>query len=236
MAKLKVPSLQHLARLSSPDPVRVQRELVRLVKNAPNFSYEPLYKILRQRVSWNISWAQLQESIRLSSYSAQIKARYLDILPLLKSYVDSRDFEFMNTIVPRHYYVSRDLQVPFAPPMICGKSSKLIFPWFIFWKDNPLKDERLSLFATLVQEILNQDSDLEEAEVEIVDLSYNKEHKSRILDVVQMSAIPCLAESRKVELLATFATGFAAAKAELASIPSDRDAKQAVDRRQRPLF
>lgn len=47
--------------------------------------------------------------------------------------------------------------VPFEGPMIYGVGGQLYFPWFSFWRRNPLANERLSLFVTLVEEVLLQD-------------------------------------------------------------------------------
>jgi hypothetical protein len=42
MTKLRVPSLQHLARNWHPDSNRITKDLVRLAENPPRFNYNPL--------------------------------------------------------------------------------------------------------------------------------------------------------------------------------------------------
>ena len=68
--------------------------------------------------------------------------------------------------VDRHYPVGRGLMVPFEPPLVYGIGGQLYFPWFSFWRRNPLSDERLSLFVTLVDEVLLQDPDLDTARLQ----------------------------------------------------------------------
>jgi hypothetical protein len=66
------------------------------------------------------------------------------------------------------------LIVPFDPPLLYGIGGKLTFPWFSFWRSNPLADARLSLFVTMVDELLADDPDLAAADFQILDFSVPK--------------------------------------------------------------
>jgi hypothetical protein len=74
--------------------------------------------------------------------------------------------------------------------MIYGAGGQLYFPWFSFWRQNPLARERLSLFVTMVDEILMQDPDLETARFEILDFSCPGPKQPRVLRVIDARDIP----------------------------------------------
>lgn len=119
--------------------------------------------------------------------------------------------------------------VPFAPPMIYGIGGQLYFPWFSFWRQNPLTNERLSLFVTLVDEILLQDPDLETARFEILDFSSPASKKARTLRVIDARDISRLADARKMAMLESFAEGYFQALKELAGASSSSQPAQNDD-------
>jgi len=93
----------------------------------------------------------------------------LGVLPLIRDHFAGVAPDFYQGIDRRYYPVARGLMVPFEPPMIYGIGGQLYFPWFSFWRQNPLAKERLSLFVTLVDEVMLQDPDLETARFEVLD-------------------------------------------------------------------
>jgi hypothetical protein len=115
-----------------------------------------------------------------------------------------------------------------------------LFPWFSFWRQNPLANERLSLFVTLVDEILMQDPDLENARFEILDFSCPGPKIGRRLRVIDSRDIPRIDDTRKAEMLEKFAEGYFRALAELAGTPpppsGDRPDDRATDPNQPSLF
>ena len=117
--------------------------------------------------------------------------------------------------------------VPFQPPMIYGIGGQLHFPWFSFWRQNPLAKERLSLFVTLVDEILLDDPDLETARFQILDFSMRD--GKRELNVVDAEEIPRVSQERKKEMLAIFADGFFKAQEALKAAPSQEEEKPAPE-------
>lgn len=89
--------------------------------------------------------------------------------------------------------------------------------------------ERLSLFVTLVDEVLLQDPDLENARFEILDFSVPGPSSKRELNVTDARVIPRMEELRKREMLEVFAQGFFAALAELAAGPVTTESGDATE-------
>jgi hypothetical protein len=170
MAQLRVPSLQHLARNWRNSSAFIARLLVGLVMNPPRFSYNPLYDAARDLLVLGVPYEQIVEGIcRIRRKT--VRNNLLGVLPLIRDHFADVSPDFFQTIDRRYYPVGRGLMVPFEPPMIYGVGGQLYFPWFSFWRQNPLANERLSLFVTLVDEVLMQDPDLDTARFEILDFS-----------------------------------------------------------------
>jgi hypothetical protein len=217
MAHLKVPSLQHLARNWRGDPMRIQRILVRLAQNPPRFNYNPLYDAVRDLLVLRLPYEQIVEGIRRGVKRASIRDNLLGVLPLIRNHFADVSPDFVHAVDRRYYPIGRGLMVPFEPPMIYGVGGQLYFPWFSFWRQNPLGAERLSLFITLVSEVLLQDPDLERARFEILDFSAPSAKGGRMLRVMDAREIPRIDDAQKYAMLETFAEGFFLASAELAS-------------------
>jgi hypothetical protein len=218
MADLRVPSLQHLARNWRSDPAIIARNLVRLALNPPHFTYDPLYGAVRDLLVLGVPYEQVVEGIRRIGRPG-VRNNLLGVLPLIREHFAGVSPDFYQTIDKRYYPVGRGLMVPFEPPMIYGIGGQLYFPWFSFWRQNPLVNERLSLFVTLVDEVLMQDPDLETARFEILDFSCKGSKSVRTLMIVDARDIPRVDEARKTEMLAAFAEGYFQAVAALASEP-----------------
>lgn len=152
--------------------------------------------------------------------------------------------DFVQGIDRRYYSIGRGLMVPFDPPLLYGVGGKLTFPWFSFWRSNPLADARLSLFVTMVDELLADDPDLAAADFQILDFSVPKvkivkagqPKPPRQLRIIDAHDIPRVSEPTKLEMLTVFAEGYFMAVAELSAAakarPSDgqtreRDPRQA---------
>jgi hypothetical protein len=207
MAELRVPSVQHLARNWRSDPAAIARILVRLAENPPIFNYNPLFGAVRDLLVLGVPYEQVVEGIKKIK-RAMVRDNLLGVLPLIRDYFDGVTPDFFQSIERRYYPVGRGLMVPFEPPMIYGVGGQLYFPWFSFWRQNPLADQRLSLFATIVDEVLMQDPDLESARFEILDFSCPGPKQPRILRVINAQDIPRINETRKAEMLQAFAEGY----------------------------
>lgn len=228
MAELKVPSLQHLARNWRDDPIRIKKVLVRLAKNPPIFNYNPLFSAARDLLVLKVPYDQVVEGIRRGVKREAVRNNLLGVMPLIRDHFADVAPDFIQAIERRYYPVGRGLMVPFEPPMIYGVGGQLYFPWFSFWRQNPLAKERLSLFITLVEEVLLQDPDLENARFEILDFSAPR--GSRELTVIDAREVPRIDEAKKLAMLSTFAEGFFQAQAELKAAP-ERPAQEREGKR-----
>ncbi|MBN8948945.1 MAG: hypothetical protein J0H94_21140 [Rhizobiales bacterium] len=239
MAELRVPSVQHLARNWRDEPAAIARLLVRLALNPPRFNYNPLYLAVRDLLVLRVPYEQVAEGIRRKVKNEKVRNNLLSVLPLIRDHFAGVSPDFYQTIDKRYYPVGRGLMVPFEPPMIYGVGGQLYFPWFSFWRRNPLARERLSLFVTLVDEVLMQDPDLETARFEILDFSCPGPKAPRTLTVLDARDIPRMDEARKTQMLEAFAEGYFQALATLAGTPpppEDRDEPPPPDPDQPGLF
>lgn len=221
MADLRVPSVQHLARNWHGEPARIARALVRLALDPPRFNYNPLYAAVRDMLLLGVPYDDIVKGIQKIKRE-KVRRNLLSVLPLIRDHFADVAPDFYQDIDRRYYPVGRGLMVPFEPPMIYGIGGQLYFPWFSFWRSNPLANERLSLFVTLVDEILMQDPDLENARFEILDFSCPSSKQPRTLRVIDAHVIPRVEDRRKTEMLECFAEGYFQALKELAGTPRGR--------------
>jgi hypothetical protein len=218
MTKLRVPSVQHLARNWRSKPEAIAKLLVQLVLNPPRFNYNPLYGAVRDMLVLGVPYDQVAEGIQKIRRES-VRGNLLEVLPLIRDHFKGVAPDFFQTIDRRYYPVGRGLMVPFEPPMIYGVGGKLFFPWFSFWRSNPLANERLSLFVTLVDEVLMQDPDLENARFEILDFSCPHPKAGRALTVIDAKDIPRIDDERKRVMLEAFADGYFQAFSALSAVP-----------------
>jgi hypothetical protein len=244
VTKLKVPSVQHLARNWRNTPERTCRKLVALVESPPIFNYNALFAAVRDMLVFNQPYDEIVEGIRRGIKRADVRENLLGVLPLIRDHFASVAPDFVQGIDRRYYSIGRGLMVPFDPPLLYGIGGKLTFPWFSFWRSNPLADARLSLFVTMVDELLADDPDLAAADFQILDFSVPKVKAGRTkpprqLRIIDARDIPRVTESTKLEMLTVFAEGYFMAVAELATAararPSDGQAQER-DPRQGDFF
>lgn len=224
MANLRIPSLQHLVRNWKSKPEAISRSLVTLALNPPRFNYNPLYGAAYDLLVLKIPYDQVVEGIRRLKREA-VRENLLSVLPLLRDHFDGVSPDFFQTVQKRYYPVGRGLMVPFEPPMIYGIGGQIYFPWFSFWRQNPIAKEPLSLFVTLIDEILMQDPDLETARFEILDFSCQSPKTGRSLRVIDAKDIPRLEPNRRDEMLKTFADGYFLALEKLATAPFSKNSE-----------
>ncbi|HWX65717.1 MAG TPA: hypothetical protein VNZ27_04730 [Rhodanobacter sp.] len=215
MAKLKVPSLQHLSRIWQPDSGAIKKVLIGLTKHGPTFSYDPLYGAVRDLLLLKVPYEQVVEGIRRGIKREDVRENFLGVMPLIREHFEGVSANFVQSVAQRFYPVGRGLLVPFQPPLIYGANGEIHFPWFSFWRSNPLAAERLSLFVSIVDDVLLQDPDLDAARFVILDFSAPSSKMPRRLTAIQARDIPRLSSDRKIEMLSTFAQGYELAHAEL---------------------
>lgn len=231
MAKLKVPSVQHLARNWRPTSISVTKKLITLAKHPPQFSYEPLFGAVRDMLVLGVPYEQVVEGIRRGEKRVWVRENLLEVLPLLNSHFSNIEPDGPPNRVARRYYpLARDILIPFEAPLEYSVGGQKYFPWFSFWRSNPLADKRLSLFVTLVEEVLLQDPDLDTAIFQILDFSCIEGKSERRLLVVDARDIPRLNESEKRAMLEVFADGYRAARDQLAGVKTEKDKKKEESR------
>lgn len=246
MSKLKVPSVQHLARNWRATPERTCRQLVALVENPPIFNYNALFGAVRDLLVFNQPYEEIVEGIRRGIKRDDVRENLLGVLPLIRDHFAGLAPDFVQGIDRRHYSIGRRLMVPFDPPLVYGLGGKLTFPWFSFWRSNPLADQRLSLFVTIVDELLADDPDLAAADFQILDFSMPKvkiakgqPKPPRQLRIIDADDIPRVDEATKLEMLTVFAEGYSMAVAELSGAAKSRSSDgqtQERDPRQADFF
>jgi len=222
MPKLSTPSIQHLARQIQPTSEQIERNLIKLALNPPAFNYNPLYGLTHDALAYKQPLAQLQKGIADRVKIAKVRENFLSLAPLIHGYFAPISADFVGKVSRRFYNAGRDLLIPFDPPLIYGVAGTIHLPWLSFWRNDPLSGERLSLFMTLLDEILGQDPDLDMAKVTILDFSAPAPGQERELSLLNAKEIPRLDTAQKTELLERFVEGFLAARFKLASM-SPRD-------------
>ncbi len=221
MAKLRVPSIQHMARNYRDDPSKIHKALVRLAEHPPTFNYNALFAAVRDLLALNVPYEQVVDGITRIA-RADVRENLLSVMPLIQEHFSDVSPDFVQTVARRYYPVGRGLMVPFEPPLMYGVGGQFYFPWFSFWRSNPLATEKLSLFVTLVDEVLLQDPDLDHARFEILDFSAPKVKAPRELKIIDARDVPRLDDARKKEMLDIFAEGYFRALEEL-SMPKPGD-------------
>ena len=226
MADLKIPSLQHLARNWDQEPEQIANRLVRLALHPPFFNYNKLHGAIEDLILFTMPYDEIVEGIRRGEKRKTVQANFLSVLPLLRDYFDGVSPDFVQRVAPRYYPVGRGLLIPFKPPLIYGVGGQIYLPWFSFWRSNSLKAEPLSLFVTLVYEILMQDPDLDNVKFSILDFSAPKAGKARELVVTDANEIERLNEERKVQMLSILAEGYLRAKNRISDIHASQADKR----------
>lgn len=87
MSKLKVPSVQHLARNWRNTPERTCRKLVALVENPPIFNYNALFAAVRDMLVFNQPYDEIVEGIRRGIKRADVRENLLGVLPLIRDHL-----------------------------------------------------------------------------------------------------------------------------------------------------
>lgn len=208
MANLKVPSLQHLARIWNPDPVAIARTLVALTKSSPTFSYSPLYDAVRDMCLFGIPEKDIIDGFKQRISRPQVRDNFVGLMPLIANYFRDERPAFFHDVAPRIYPVSRNVHIPFSPPFFYGRGGHIQFPWLIFWRHNPLVDQRLSLFVSVVDKVLLQDPDLDSATFKIVDFSATTRKADRELKVLNAAEVPRVSSAELREMLDIFTEGY----------------------------
>lgn len=243
MSNPRIPSLVHAVRNWHPDPEKVRKALFDIAVCAPPFSYKFLFKLVHQQLMFGDSLNQLIECITKFEKREKYRDDFIAAFQLLYKYFDEVKPDFAQEVTGRFYPVSRDLLVPFNPPITYTKNGKQILPIICFWKKDPPRGEKLALLVTLISEVIEQDPDLENAEIHIISLATERVkitsgyENVRALSVIEGSTIKRVEESRKATMLESLAKGYRLAKNDLErGIETTNRPSNPIDPDQMPLF
>jgi hypothetical protein len=225
MKKLRIPSLQHAARNASLSVESISQALIALAKNSPPFSYAAMISAVRDLLVLGVPYAQVEAGIRTIKWD-WLRENFLEILPMLHNHFKDVRPDYVNTIARRYYPAGRGLLIPFEPPMLYCADGQKVLPWFVFWKNNPVVSLRLSFFATIVRDIMDQDPELDDAELQILEFSCITGSDARAFVIRREGEIPRLDDATKTEMLSTFAEGYLLAQATLAKEEDEKNAKK----------
>src|SRR5262249_3763724 len=132
-------------------PEGVRRQLVSLVKRPPQFTYDPLFAAVRDMLVFGVPYAQVVEGIRRGGKRPWGRGVLIGVLPLVSNYFGGISPDGPPRRVARRYYpLARDILIPFETPLEYRVKGQVYFPWFSFWRANPLSNRRLSLFVTII--------------------------------------------------------------------------------------
>lgn len=232
MRQLKVPSIQHLARMSGDDPEVVRKGLIYLFDNPPRSSYRVVERLMPDLLLFNQPLAELEKAVRRGERRPNFQEDFIEILRLARDHFEGIRADYVDAVTTRFYSAGRDLMIPFRPPVFFGQNGATALPWFSYWKRNPLNGTKLSLFVTVVRDILSEDPDLEDTRLDLLDFSAPSGSNERDLAVANMVDVPLLTAVETRERLEIFAEGFFRAQAEIASRvaePSDRPSAPGMD-------
>jgi hypothetical protein len=232
MPRLTIPSIQHLARHWRSDPRLITRTLVGLAKRPPNFSYGVVSVAARDLLAFHQPYDEVLEGIRRVEKRENILKNFMEILPLIDGYFKSVTPDAVNAIDAQTYNVGTRLKVPFRPPFLYVANGRLHLPWLSFWQSNPLAGVNLSLFATMIDDLVRNTPGLRGAKATLLDFSRPKPNVPRQLRLIALEGIPRIPNAEKLEMLATFAEAFFMAQQELSGAVPEADKKR-DDRRSR---
>ncbi len=199
---------------------------MRLVRQPPFFNYNPVYFAASDLLRFKQPLDEVLHGIAIKEKRETVRNNYLEIVPLIHSHFEQVSPDFVNPVSTRFYSFGKDFLVPFTPPLVYGVGGQLYFPWFSFWKTNPLMDANLSLFKTLVTEVLQDDPDFDGIKFEILDFSAPSPKTPRDLTVIDAAESPMLGNKEKHEMLEIFVDGYYKAKAVLEADPDAKPEKE----------
>jgi hypothetical protein len=167
---------------------------------------------------FSVPYEQVVDSIRRTERRRWVRDFLIEVMPLIGSHFAGMEPESPPRRVTRRFYpLARDIMIPFEAPLEYSIGGQVYFPWFSFWRSNPLADKPLSLFVAIVEEVLLQDPDLDTADFHILDFSRLDGEEKRRLRITSAHEIPRLEEREKRAMLEVSADGYRLARNELAS-------------------
>ena len=232
----KIPSAQHLVRYYNDDPEKVCKEIVKSAESPPRFSYGPFIEMLTSAIRFHEPLAELEAAIKQGVSNERTRGIYLDLLPHAYRYLTSSRYTYIQPFGDRlTYNAGRGLIIPVSPICFMGTGAELVVPHISLWRNDVMDGKRLSLFATIFDDVIRRDPDFQMASLEFVDLSAPKRSGPRHLTVTPFRDIPLLGKAETTAMLEVLHAGLAMAEIRLSSksrIASN--VQQRTDNREQP--
>lgn len=221
---VKVPTVVHLSRVWRDSPDGVKRALISLSKSSPPFSYDDLFKYIRNMLVLKKYREFLLNQISQKTKGDLKRVSFSSVAPLLFDYLGRYDDYNALDVMDKSFGFSSELRAEFKPKVTLMTGSDGVLPQFIFWKTNPLTIQQKSLMLTMIDLVMQGEPDLEDLRLELVDFSAAKGAAGRRLTVSSGNEIPRCTSSELTEMLEIFAEGYRLANEQLRSefIPSVR--------------
>lgn len=231
MTVLNVPSLQQVMKNLHDTSEMVCRDLVRTAMNPPRISYRMLHRATQDRVCFGVPLDQIEAGIRRVEKRPGHLKNLLEILGLIDEHFSKLEPDFPPIEVEcRHYRIAPDIIIPFQPPLCYGIGGQLYLPYPNYWRNNPLRGKRLSVFMSIVDQIREQEPDIEAARIHILNYGIPQDESERRLIVMDEGDIPRVTRAELSASLQIFADGYRAARDKLAGVKPEKKAKDDAPR------
>ena len=117
-----------------------------------------LHKATLELVCLRTPLAQIEAGIRLGEKRPNHLKNLLNILSLVDGHFRTLEPDFPPIEVEcRYYRIASDIIIPFQPPLCYGIGGQLCLPYPNYWRNNPLRGTRLSVFMSIIDEIREQE-------------------------------------------------------------------------------
>ncbi len=221
-----------------PNSELVEKDLLRIAKSKPTFNYERVERALRDLLQFGQPIEEIVMSLELADKRDFVKTLYIEIVTILNAHFKEHLVDQVISLDKFYYPISPKIRIPVKLPFILIVDNKPIIPLFIFWKRNPLKDKQVSLFITIVKDVLAQYPDLSDAETILFDCSADKGENERTLKVIDTSEVALLDKEELEKMLTIFIEGFEKAQSSISkSNTTLNDQNETyIDPNQRDLF
>lgn len=239
MPQKTAPSIQHYIKGFQPTPELVCMERLKFLRNPPQMSYKPVYKLFRDILDFKQPLPDLLMSATKSDKRSHVVKNYQSILRLLHEEFVPKNIEAVFDVYIDPYKVSQDVSIPFDQQLVYFSGDKMHLPWLSLWRGGALTGEKLSLFASIVSQSLQQNPDLENVDFQLYDLSSTKANSPRTLKVQDLSSIKLLSYAEQREMLEILERGYRMAEIEYRNMPKDtnkKPASESLDDNQIDLF
>lgn len=205
MSYTKLPSIQHIAKTIRPTATETERELHRIDRGRPPFSYELSWRLARPLYSGEISKnAALSACNRIKiPLGARCNAEVVQII-----WEDSQGADyFCRPLGGRLFPIRKDLAIPVKPRFYFVKDGTVYVYWLQPWKAFDLTTEQLGLLASVIKMTFMVD-EFENADLYLLNTSSDDDSGERRPKVLGLNDLPLLSMPQLTDALTRFASAY----------------------------